>query len=189
MNADDFDLKALLRMARLPVRNYVIPGLTSSLIGSTSPQGCVRLLQNSRDHQEAVAPHSHRYDFQCWVLRGEVTNRLWMRHHQHPFADEYQETWLRYGGEPGEYISQPGETQRWRYIDRKYTEGQCYSMQADEVHSIHFSRDAIVMFFEGPTVADRSIVLQPVVDGEVIPTAAVQPWMFKRGAHGTEEPK
>lgn len=181
MNAENFDLKALQRMAHSPVRNYVIPGLTSSLIGAPSPQGTVRLFQNSRDHQEAVAPHSHRFDFQCWVLRGEVTNRLWRRMWNHPFADQYQATTLRYCGEIGKYASEPGEVEHWRYQDKTFTEGQCYSMSADEVHSIRFSRDAIVLFFEGPTVADRSIVLQPVVDGEVIPTAAVQPWMFQRG--------
>lgn len=61
-------------------------------------------------------------------------------------------------------------------------------MLASEVHSIHFSRGAQVLFFEGPTVADTSIILEPNVDGETIPTFRVEPWMFKRSTPTEQQP-
>jgi hypothetical protein len=54
-------------------------------------------------------------------------------------------------------------------------------MRYNEIHSIKFSKDAIVLFFEGPTVTDSSFVLEPVVEGEYIPTMTTEPWMFRRG--------
>jgi hypothetical protein len=57
-------------------------------------------------------------------------------------------------------------------------------MTADEIHSIFFGRDTSVLFFEGPNVSDTSIILEPVVDGETIPTFKVEPWAFKRAAPG-----
>ena len=65
MNAENFSIEALLRMKHSPVRNYAIPGLTSSLIGSPSPNGTVRIFECSREHQEPIIPHSHRFSFQC----------------------------------------------------------------------------------------------------------------------------
>lgn len=181
MKAENFDVAALLRMAHSPIRNYVIPGLTSSLIGGVSKYGAVRLFQNSRDHQDTITPHSHRYDFMCWVLRGTVRNRLWSRSYAtDPNGDEYRTTTLRYGGDVGKYVSEPGQVNRWRYRDQTFDEGQCYSMTANEVHSIFFSRGAVVLFFEGPSTAETSIVIEPVVDGETINTLEVKPWMFKR---------
>jgi hypothetical protein len=181
MNAENFDIDALLRMAHSPVGNYVLPGLTSSLIGAPSDKGTVRLFQNEREHQESITPHSHRFDFMCWVLRGSVRNRLWSKSYSGDReADEYRSTTLRYGGEIGKYTTEPGEVHRWRYADSLFTEGQCYSMRAHEVHSIFFARRTVVLFFEGPTTADSSIVIEPVVKGETIPTLEVKPWMFKR---------
>lgn len=181
MNAENFDIDALLKMAHSPVCNYVLPGLTSSLIGAPSANGTVRLFHNSRDHQETLTPHSHRFDFMCWVLRGSVPNRLWTKTFSGDRnADEYRTTTLRYQGEIGQYASEPGDVGRWRYEDTQFTEGQCYSMRSHEVHSIFFSRGAIVLFFEGPSAAESSIVIEPVVNGETIPTLEVKPWMFKR---------
>lgn len=183
MNAENFDLDALLKMAHSPVSNYVLPGLTSSLIGLPSPAGTMRLFQNSRDHQETLTPHSHRFDFMCWVLRGSVRNRLWTKSYASDRdADEYRTTTLRYQGEIGKYASELGDVHRWRHEDKQFTEGQCYSMRAHEVHSIFFSRRAIVLFFEGPSVSESSIVIEPVVNGETIPTLEVRPWMFRRSA-------
>lgn len=182
MRADDFNVTELLRMAHSPVRNYVLPGLTSSLIGAPSEHGVVRLFQNSRDHQETITPHSHRFDFQCWVLRGSVRNRLWRKSYAHdPQADSYRTTVLRYAGEIGKYTTELCGVDRWVYSDRTFEEGQCYAMRAHEVHSIFFSRGATVLFFEGASIADCSIVIEPVVDGETIPTLEVKPWMFKAG--------
>src|SRR5688572_7069582 len=103
MKAENFDVAALLKMAHSPIRNYAIPGLTSSLIGAPSPAGTVRLFQNSRDHQEPIVPHSHRFDFMCWVLAGAVRNRVWRRAMSYDKnADFYRSSRLIYGGKAGE---------------------------------------------------------------------------------------
>jgi hypothetical protein len=181
VNAENFDLVAILKMAHSPIRNYAIPGLTSSLIGAPSPAGTVRLFQNARDHQEPIVPHSHRFDFMCWVLAGSVRNRVWTEAYYEDRAfDFYQSSKLIYGGKAGAYEQVAGDVARWRYKDAEYSKGECYSMKADGVHSIYFSRGAIVLFFEGPNISNESVVLEPVVDGETIKTFEIKPWMFRR---------
>lgn len=174
-------INALLGMAHSPVQNYVIPGLTSYLIGNPGPTGAVRLFRNERDHQESIAPHSHRFDFRCFVVGGWVTNRIWL-----PCGDTsgdlYMTSELQYRGDIGRYEKVPGASKRWRHADKSYFKGESYSMKADEVHSIKFSRGAVVLFFEGPQVSDTSILLEPFVGGETVPTGQVQPWMFRREA-------
>lgn len=75
--ADDLSVDHILSLTHSHVHNYVIPGLTSSLIGEQSPHGSVRVFQCLRDHQEVITPHSHRFDLTCIVLRGSVMNRIW----------------------------------------------------------------------------------------------------------------
>lgn len=181
MRAENFSLEMLLKMRHSPVRNYAIPGLTSWLIGSPSAAGTLRMFESEREHQECITPHSHRFDFQCWVLAGTVRNRLWRKTYAHDRdGDAFQETTLHYGGEIGRYESEAGEANCWRFVDQVFTEGDCYAMRAHEVHSIYFSRGARVLFFEGPSVADTSIIIQPVSAGKVIQTFKVEPWMFER---------
>lgn len=172
-------LEFLQTMKHSPVRNYGgIPGLTSWLIGSPGPSGLVRLMECSRDHQEPIVPHSHRFDFHCCVLDGQVRNLIWTKQPIH--GDEFQISELVYGGKIGEYRRNKGFIERWAISSSTYRVGSEYSMKADEVHSIFFSRGAVVLFFEGPTVSETSIILEPFVDGEVVPTFKVEPWMFKR---------
>ncbi len=57
-------IKAVLGMANNPIRHYIAPGLTSSLVGGGG-HGKVRLFQADRETREWVTPHSHRFDFTC----------------------------------------------------------------------------------------------------------------------------
>lgn len=162
-----------------PIHNYGgIPGLTSWLVGEPSKNGLVRLMECSRDHFEPIIPHSHRFDFACLVLRGWVMNIIWERSDG---GDHYQTTELVYDGAPGQYGRLALGTEKWTYLEQQYLEGQQYTMKAEEVHSIFFSRGAKVLFFEGPQHTTSSIILQPVVGGEVVPTFTVPEWAFKRG--------
>lgn len=177
----NFDLPALLALAHSPIHNYVIPGLTSSLLGAPSPQGCVRLFECSREHQEAITPHSHRFDLQCIVLQGWVENKLWVET-EDEHADAFAVSHIKYLGEPGAY-----EKRRYGFaakfaIQSKegYGPGDCYQMKSAEIHSIAFSRNAKVLFFEGPTLTDISVVIEPWVNGKMVPTSTTQPWMFDR---------
>ena len=161
------------------VANYVIAGLDSYLVGGEG-HGNVRLFENSRDHQDSITPHSHRFDFVCLVLEGEVYNELWTLSN-HVKGDYFQLSELSYKGDIGQH-SRSIREEGFYYRDTfKYVKGQVYSMRADQIHSIRFSKDAKVLFFEGPNISDKSVILEPIVNGEVIPTYQVKPYMFKRG--------
>ena len=179
MEARNFRPEHLQLMAHSPVQNYVLPGLTSKLIGNPSENGTVRLFECSRDHQEEITPHSHRFAFMCWVLEGEVRNRVWLELSHGERGDRFQLSTLTYGGDMGRYTMEEGKAGWWGYDDYHYQAGDCYSMLPHQIHSIHFARKTKVLFFEGPTISDTSVILEPVVDGKRIPTFKVEPWMFQ----------
>lgn len=174
---DDLNLKMLAAMKHSPVRNYVVPGLTSWLVGGASPQGCVRLFESEREHLEPVIPHSHRFDFQCLVLAGWVRNRVWMR----SYGDgDWFVSSTHTKGRMGAYEVKEGGRERFTYQDITYVAGARYEMNHDDIHSIWFSRGAKVLFFEGPEVVDFTTILEPVANNERVPTFKVEDWMFRR---------
>jgi hypothetical protein len=171
----------LLTMAHSALSNYVIPGLTSYMIGGPlagKSMGTARMFVNSRNHQEAISPHSHRYAFAALVIKGSVENRIWIIDNAR--GDEYEETLLVYQGKPGTYTREVKGRALWRAVSYSYDTGQWYGMSPSQVHSIAFSKGAVVLMLEGPNVTDESVVLDPVVDGKTIPVSTVQEWMFSR---------
>jgi hypothetical protein len=171
------------RMQHSPAHNYVIPGLTSWLIGAPHPvHGCVRLFTMSRHHEEPIIPHSHRFDFRCLVLRGKVHNHIWYRDSTH--GDVFEVSDVTYEGELGKHQRIVKERYRFSKSVRTYAEGEEYGMRAEEFHSIYFERGTSVLFFEGPNRLDLSQVLEPVVDNETIPLFRTEPWMFRREITG-----
>ncbi len=108
-----------------------------------------------------------------------VRNIIWTRH---THGDDFRQTTIKYGGAPGEYAKGGVEFAPWTKTTREYQPGTEYSMKANEVHSIFFARGTSVLFFEGPKVSDTSVILEPVVDGEPVPTFKVEPWAFNRGS-------
>lgn len=164
-----------------PVSNYVIPGLTSSLIGDGHLKGRVRMFEQSRTHEEPIVPHSHRFDFVCLVLAGSVKNRIWSVS-MLKTADHYMCTTLRHmnvGFGTQEKITKTQKAGQYSFEEWEFRAGQFYEMTHDQIHSIYFSKGAKVLFFEGPQKADHSVVLEPIVDGNVIPTFRVDDWMFQ----------
>ena len=174
------DLGMLRKMQRGMVRNYVVPGLTSWLIGAKHDGGCVRMFHSQREHQEPITPHSHRFDFQCLVLSGRVRNRKWTRVYD-PRADLYGASILRCNA-MGDYEKVYDHKDRYAFADEIFSAGEWYSMRAEEIHSIYFGSQTEVLFFEGPKKTDMSVILEPYVDGCVVPTFEVRPWMFRRDA-------
>lgn len=173
------DPDVLLEMAHSPVRNYVVPGLTSWLIGKPCEHGTVRLFVSERDQQDGITPHSHRFNLECLVLAGSVRNRIW----EPSEAGDLFFLSLQEKGRMGGYELQPGSSPvRYGYRDEVHTAGAWYGMRHDEIHSIFFSRGARVLFFEGPDVTETTRILEPAVDGCRIETMRVEPWMFRRGA-------
>jgi hypothetical protein len=182
MNANNFNKDMFIKLAHSPVTNYVVPGLTSYLIGSPSEHGCVRMFHSEREHQECLTPHSHRFDLQSWVIQGSVTNIIWTpTTDEDPNADLYKTTVLNYKGDIGQYTPSEGGVNKWKAFAKRYSEGDCYQMNAEEVHSIRFSRGAIVVIFEGAQVSDSSIIIQPYVNDKLVPTFKVEDWMFLKG--------
>ena len=185
IDINNFDITELLAMAHSPIRNYIVPDLTSSLIGETGKNGCVRLFESRRNQQQSITPHSHRFDFQCIVLAGEVTNRVFRKdfdYNSDSNSDLYCESTLNYNGKVGSHKrSAKKEVGRYVYEDTWYGEGECYSMTHKQIHSIKFSKGTKVLFFEGKTRANQSVILEPVVEGEIIPTYKVEDWMFRTG--------
>ena len=159
-------------MRRSTLTNYIVPGLTSSLL----TDGVVRLFEASREQHNDIVPHSHRFNFACFVMRGRVINRIWKLDGK---GDTYQSSTLTYNGGPGKYGIARGECAGWGHQDSQYNEGQWYTMTADQIHSITFSPDAIVLFFEGPMISAVTTIIEPVVAGERVDTFKVEPWMFK----------
>ena len=163
-----------------PVHNYVIPGLTSWMLGNPkhTDKGCVRVFTMDREHEEPILPHSHRFDFQCIVLKGDVTNCIWERH---PEGDLYQRSEVTYTGKFGKHSKIPKDIEKYSSFYTTYSEGNSYGMTGDQFHSIYFSKGALVLFIEGKNYLSTSEVLEPVSNGEVIPLFKTEPWMFKRG--------
>lgn len=175
-------LQVLETMKGRRIDNYVLPGLSSSLI----EHGSVRLFRASRDTEEHITPHSHRFDFACLVLQGEVTNVVYKQ----------EDSWYgcgadRYGvgvlvpirgGLGGYELRRKTAPRLFSKQAATYKQGDVYSMLAAEIHSIKFSRDAVVLFLEGPEVNENSVILEPWANGEVIPTFRTEPWMFKRAS-------
>lgn len=181
------DLRRMLdAMSTNEVHNYVLPGLTSALIGGEG-RGQVRILNSDRDTREWVTPHSHRFDFVCLVLAGQVENIVFTRGQGNYYAKGMIKP---VEGGMGKY--QVSRTSEWGgYVEHSttYTEGECYSMRADEIHSIRFSRGAEVLFFEGPNVRDFSVFLEPWSNGRAVPTFETRSWMFEPASRPSSEEK
>lgn len=169
---NNLDLCALELLEHTPLNNYILAGLSSNLLGSTT-----RIFKNTRESIGMITPHSHRFDFQCLVLRGSVTNTLFLPSED---GDDYQVTATKYLGSPGHY--EDLKTCRAMYLpeSQKYSAGDWYGMTSDQIHTISFSRDAVVLFIEGKQKTDRSVYIEPHVNGETIPTMKTESWMFQK---------
>lgn len=164
-------------LAHSPIYNYVIPGMTSYLITDPSEKGCIRMFVNNREQHVHVIPHSHRFDFKACVLKGSVRNTLWKPHF---YGDTYAECTLKYKDKPGKYdITYYRSGVLYESSDVDYTENQWYSMDYNQIHSIKFSKGAIVAVAEGPKMTNNTTILLPWVNNKVIDTFKVQDWMYK----------
>lgn len=171
-------IKHLNEMKNNTIKNYVLAGLDSSLIGGEH-SGSVRLFEKDLNQLDNVTPHSHRFHFSCLVLCGVVENIIWTVSNEKS-NDAFEKRKITYAGEPGEYtITKKVEIKRYKPDSTLYGAGEVYSMTAREIHSINFSKGAKVLFFEGPQISNNSFILEPVRrDGSVVRTFQKQPYMF-----------
>lgn len=170
----------LMTMAHSPVRNYIIPGLTSWLIGSPHKNGRVRLFYNERNHSETVIPHSHRYPLYCEVLEGHVTNTIWARSKVKNDANDFYRISKIFPEDGfGKYRVEFFDTGWFYSVEQKYYKEQTYHLEAATIHSIKFSKGAAVLIFEGEQESESSSIIEPISDNVAIPTFKVEDWMFK----------
>lgn len=162
-----------------PIHNYIAPGITSWLISKPGEGNLVRMFEATREQQENVIPHSHRFNFYSYVLKGKVINEHWMVSSGPDFGDIYSVCTLQYNGKPGEYSITSEGVDRFYKCSKEYSTGEGYYMNAGDIHSIWFQKGTQLLIFEDPQFRNYFHILQPVVDGEVIPTFKVEDWMFK----------
>ncbi|MCH9735818.1 MAG: hypothetical protein K0U78_14910 [Actinomycetia bacterium] len=177
------DIKSLLDMRSNKITNYIVPGLSSSLIGGIGENGTVRLFESERDQQEHITPHSHRFNFQCIVLEGVVQNSIWVEQRGElagKNSDQFQSSTLTYGKEVGVYEKKTKGRSYYDCFTNIYKTGDVYHMNHRQIHSIKFGRRTKVLFFEGKTITDKTTIIEPVVDDIHIPTFKVENWMFKK---------
>lgn len=172
-------IKHLVSMRHSPLRNYIVPGLTSWLIMDNGEAGKLRMFDSSREQHEFITPHSHRFDFTACVLRGCVYNTLWVPVQDD--GDEYVVTNNIYLGNPGQYDIESRVVARFLSDTICYDVGEWYGMKHNEIHSIRFSKDAVVLFIEGKAITNTSQVLEPWVQQRRVPTMKVEDWMFQKG--------
>ena len=159
------------------MRNYIVPGLSSTMLSRGEDGSKVRMFEMSREQELFVAPHSHRYNFACNVLTGIVENTV-LRESDDDKGDLFQEVRQTYLDSPGKYESSV-ESIPVRYVRDKYVyrKGDWYGMSHGEIHSIWFSKGARVLFLEGPDLKDSSVVLQPYSD-RPCDISFTADWMF-----------
>lgn len=177
-------LKAIEPMLTSRLRNYIVPGLTSELVGDGDRCGKVRLFTATRAATDFITPHSHRFHFTALVLAGLVKNTLFQGDGASAASEEWcASTITRVCGANGiekfEH-NRSADPVPWVRETAAYGPGQAYRMMDYEIHSVQFARGTKVLLFEGPPTTTRSVMLEPWCDGAVVPTFKVEPWMFLR---------
>lgn len=173
-------IRTIDKMSHSRIKNYVLPGLTSTLVGGAG-RGLVRLLSAERTTREHVTPHSHRFNFTCLVLRGSVTNTTYFLADTAGPSDQYVVSHMRRNSsDMGDYEIEVG-TLPVRMFARSdnFEVGETYRMSANDIHSIEFTAGTQVLFFEEPEVSNITTFLEPWVDGKRVPTFKVEDWMFE----------
>lgn len=157
-------LKVIESMRHDLIPNYISPGLNSWLISQ------VRLFENTRKQGFFITPHSHRFDFACYVLRGSVRNTIYTP----GSGDKYLVS---------EYFVQDRSTKPrneglYAALTTQYNADSWYYMQYQWLHSIEFSTDALILFMEGAKKTEVSYILEPIVSGRALKTFSVDDWMY-----------
>lgn len=166
--------------------NYIVAGLSSHMVGDGDLGGKVRLFSADRETRDTITPHSHRFDFACLVLNGYVLNTIYepVSAGNAAFASEWVFSTIdQVCGVDGirKYVHERETKPKLLYpVTTRYTQYDSYYMASDQVHSIVFSKGARVLFFEGPAKTTTSRMIEPWVNGRVVPTFKTEDWMFEK---------
>ena len=162
------------------ISNYVVPGLESVSLGQSNGFH-VRMFHMTAHQMMHITPHSHRFNLLSFVLEGEV------EHHVYEKASDGYENLpsacklaiLSQKGKFGEYQTEIHSNGVFRRYEAVYKAGGSYFLNAEEYHSVIFSKGTKVLIVEGPEVCE-SKVLVPLVNNTVCSTLFTADWMFKK---------
>ncbi len=169
--SNDSKLLALLDgMSHSQVNNYIVPDVSSKLLGSDDGEhGRFRIFDSRRDQDMLVTPHNHRFNLWSMVIQGQVENTVYTPDRDN--GDLYMQTSMRYNGEIGKYVR--GSFQEKRYVKKinSYTAGSSYYMRFQDIHTIKFHKDTVLLIVEGKPIREINEILEPVTqDGTHIRT-------------------
>lgn len=166
------------------IKNYVLPGLYSYLLGDKNLDGSItRVFYSSRLTQEFISPHNHRYNFICEVLDGYVENTIYEpTFSSNEVGDFWQQVVSIYsdiGIYKTNYLSGPV-----KYIPKSvtYRKGEIYKSDLHTIHSIKFSKGSVVLFREGKKLSEQNVALIPYCKETetAINNFNTHPWMFEK---------
>jgi hypothetical protein len=110
---------------------------------------------------EVVAPHDHRYDFETYVAAGAVDN-VWFRR---TMSEEIGQifNWFEYRTplNGGNGFTFAGEEMLWEANRSRFTKGESYYMQADDLHTIRIAgSDTVLMLVQFEDVYPEGVPLR-----------------------------
>jgi hypothetical protein len=158
------------------IHNYAIAGMDSYIIGD--PADRTRLLHMTRHQLDYVTPHSHKTDLTCTVLNGMVINTIFTKGKG---GDYFIKTPLIYQGEAGKYVKQKSQAKKMYVLDIKgYHSRQQYSMPYYDIHSIWFTKGAMLLLKSGDVVTDATFILEPYSNFRHVQNFHVHKGLFKK---------
>lgn len=151
-------IEHIVEMLDSSVGNYILPGLSSYLLTN----GVVRLFHATRNNEGFVTPHSHKFNFTCYVLQGKVTNTIYTPCNVIlPSTSSFIEKEQTGTYKDSNYSLVTKDIVEYFTKDDIYEEGSWYSMTYNQIHSIKFEKNSLVLFFEGPNVTNKVTILEP----------------------------
>lgn len=154
------------------VSNYVVPGLDSVLLENSK----TRLFEATRTQQAFVTPHTHRYNLFSVVLQGWATNTIY-----EPATCGERFAKSSIGAEEFEYEPDTiGKIGFYNPETKTHRQGESFYLTYNQIHTIEFSKDALVLIVESPEIKTPQFILQPVNHkGDILDIFTVKDWMFK----------
>jgi len=159
------------------LENYIIPGVRSTLLAKSLDGGVVRVFDMSRDQEYDITPHDHRYDFECFVISGSVTNRRYWSASAR--KDDATHARLQYDYQAKALNEASANWFRAGYREEVFGIGEWYSMKSYEFHSIRFAKGSKILFIESPEIKKESYCLLPYHYGRICNTFIWRDWMME----------
>ena len=162
------------------LEDYIVPGLRSTELARLAAGGMIRLFEMSHEQEFFVVPHDHRFGFNCYVLRGTAWNTIYHVREADCALDQATHAAAPYLRSSHSLDLRSVRLMRCELETVPYGEGSWYSMEHSAFHTIEFTKDARVLFIEGPEEkSGPNSCLLPVVNGKIYNTFFWGAWMMR----------